>query len=119
MSLEKNYYTILRIPPNATPEQIKEAFRVRVKETHPDTRDRSEFYGVKEAYDVLSDPEQRKVYDRRLKLEAGIEVEKREVDPELAAQAEMHLLKKRDVAYKKIESMNEPEVGLGKGSGRK
>lgn len=115
----KNYYNILRIPPTATPEQIKEAFRVRVKETHPDTRDRSEFYGVKEAYDVLSDPTQRKEYDRRLKLEVEIEVESREVDPELAAQAEMHLLKKRDAAYKKNENMHESEAGLGKGSRRK
>ncbi len=117
MTLEKNYYKILRILPTATQEQIKAAFRVRARETHPDTRDRSDFHLVKEAYDTLSDPEQRAHYDRLLKLQAEGDGARQEVDEEFRVQAETHQLKKRDAAYKKIERMNEGEGG--KNSGRK
>lgn len=61
----KKYYTILEIPEDASPEQIKAAFRKKAKETHPDRGgDAATFIDVKEAYDVLSDPEQRARYDR-------------------------------------------------------
>lgn len=113
MSQEKNYYKILRILPTATLEQIKAAFRIRSKETHPDTRDRSDFHAVKEAYEVLSDLRQREQYDQLLKLEAEKNAAKQEVDAELHAQEEVHQLKKRDAAYKKIESMSEGESERG------
>jgi DnaJ-domain-containing protein 1 len=36
--VEKEYYSILGIPPTATPEQIKEAYRTMVKLHHPDVQ---------------------------------------------------------------------------------
>jgi molecular chaperone DnaJ len=65
----KNYYVILGVQPDATPEQIKTAYRHKVKELHPDHygEDCRPFLSVQEAYDVLSDPDQRTVYDRQLK----------------------------------------------------
>ena len=60
-------YKILGIRKNASPQSIKKAFRKKAKQTHPDiSGDPEEFHtflDVKTAYDVLSDPEKRKIYD--------------------------------------------------------
>lgn len=64
------YYEILCIPHDATPEQIRAAFRKRARETHPDVNpgiDRKEFQMVNEAYQVLSDETKRSQYDRLLR----------------------------------------------------
>jgi molecular chaperone DnaJ len=62
----KNYYLILGIEPNATPEQIRTAYRRQVKDLHPDYygTDSGPFRDLQEAYEVLSDPERRQGYDR-------------------------------------------------------
>lgn len=62
-----DYYDILGVGRDATPEQIKERYRHLAKETHPD-RARSEsseekMAQINEAYEVLSDVERRKKYD--------------------------------------------------------
>lgn len=76
----KDYYFILGVPNNAPLADIKKAFRVKAAEFHPD-RNSSElapikFHAVREAYEVLSDPEQRTAYDenrRRNLLESPID----------------------------------------------
>ena len=64
----RNYYKILRIPSSATPDQIKQAYRALAKALHPDLnrgQDTTQaFQAVNEAYSVLSDPQQRAVYDQ-------------------------------------------------------
>lgn len=66
--MAKNYYTILGVEPDATQQQIKSAYRRRVKELHPDHygHDSGPFLAVQEAYDVLSDPARRRTYDEQL-----------------------------------------------------
>lgn len=68
----KDYYDILWLGPNATEETIKEAYRKRSRGTHPDraqdtptAKQHAEeaFKAVKEAYDVLIDPDKRRKYD--------------------------------------------------------
>jgi uncharacterized membrane protein YsdA (DUF1294 family) len=63
----KDYYAILGVPRNATPEQIKEAYRRLAKEYHPDRNPSPEaeerFKLINEAYQVLSDPAKRAEYD--------------------------------------------------------
>ncbi|MBU0727897.1 DnaJ domain-containing protein [Patescibacteria group bacterium] len=67
-----NLYKILGIEKTASPEEVKKAYFVMAKKYHPDSADESEvkkFYEVSEAYQVLSDVEERRAYD--LTLEGG------------------------------------------------
>ena len=65
-----NPYRILSVPPDATEEEIKRAYRAKAQEYHPDRAGdsaitRAKFLQLKEAYDLLSDPEKRAEHDRR------------------------------------------------------
>jgi len=67
-----NYYEILGIPRDATQGEIKKKFRELAKKTHPDkTKEDSdeEMVELNKAYEVLSDEENRKKYDRYLKID--------------------------------------------------
>lgn len=61
----ENYYDILGVSYDATFHEIKEAFRRKVKEVHPDKEkgNAEQFNRVKEAYEVLKNSEKRKRYD--------------------------------------------------------
>lgn len=59
-----NLYKILGIKSTASLEQIKKAYRKKVKKHHPDIGGDPElFKQIQEAYDILSDSEKKKVYD--------------------------------------------------------
>lgn len=62
-----DYYRVLGVPRDATPEQIKKAFRKLARQHHPDVSKAPDaaarMKAVNEAYSVLSDPEQRAAYD--------------------------------------------------------
>lgn len=62
---EKDYYGILGLKFDATQEEIKKAFRKATVKFHPDVnKDGAEFFmKIKEAYEVLSDENERKNYD--------------------------------------------------------
>jgi len=66
----RNHYEILGLPKNATPEQIKAAFRTLAKEYHPDVNKNPEateqFKMLNEAWQILMDQEKRASYDRQL-----------------------------------------------------
>lgn len=63
-----NYYHILGVSYYATFKEIKEAYRKKVKEYHPDKKSGNAelFKSVKEAYEVLQNSEKRKQYDEML-----------------------------------------------------
>ncbi len=66
---ERDYYEILGVARDATPEAIKKAYRGLARKYHPDVNpgDKSaegRFKEVQSAYDILSDQEKRALYDR-------------------------------------------------------
>ena len=65
----KDYYKVLGLEKNATPEQIKKAYRKLARQHHPDVNPNDKdaeqkFKEINEANEVLSDPEKRKKYDQ-------------------------------------------------------
>ncbi len=78
----KNYYEILGVHPDSSPQDIKSAFRKQAKRLHPDmhysaessksressaTLRESAMRLILEAYKILSDAEKRRAYDRELR----------------------------------------------------
>jgi len=68
MSNKRDYYTILELDRDASPEAIRQAYRRLAKKYHPDVNDEpgaeERFKEINEAYAVLSDEERRAAYDR-------------------------------------------------------
>ena len=68
MDNSKNYYEILGLEKDASEEEIKFAYRMLAKKYHPDMNKtdpnaKEKFIKINEAYNVLVNPEQRKIYD--------------------------------------------------------
>lgn len=64
-----DYYKILGIDKNTPQDKIKEAYKKRTKQFHPDLhpddpKAKAKFQALNEAYDVLSDPKKRQKYDQ-------------------------------------------------------
>jgi molecular chaperone DnaJ len=70
MSTQRDYYEILGVARDASPEQIKSAYRKAALKWHPDRNPDNKheaeenFRACSEAYSVLSDTQKRGVYDR-------------------------------------------------------
>ncbi|MCJ7552041.1 MAG: DnaJ domain-containing protein, partial [Anaerolineae bacterium] len=65
----QDYYGLLGIPKGATQKDIKQAYRKLARKYHPDLNpddktSEERFKEVNEAYEVLSDPEKRKMFDQ-------------------------------------------------------
>ncbi|HET6248690.1 MAG TPA: DnaJ domain-containing protein, partial [Tepidisphaeraceae bacterium] len=65
---KRDYYDILGIARNATPELIRAAHRVQSRRYHPDTADDGKgdaalFAEIQEAYETLSNADNRRRYD--------------------------------------------------------
>jgi len=67
MAEPRDFYEVLGVGRNASPDEIQRAYRKLAREYHPDINKdpaaEAQFKDVAEAYDVLSDPETRRRYD--------------------------------------------------------
>ncbi|HDN97643.1 MAG TPA: molecular chaperone DnaJ, partial [bacterium] len=71
MATKKDYYEILGVSRDASQEEIKRAYRRLALKYHPDRQPpekrkwaEEKFKEISEAYEVLSDPEKRRLYDQ-------------------------------------------------------
>lgn len=74
-----NHYERLEVRPDATEDEIKRAYRAKARENHPDKGGRAEeFASIAAAYEVLTDPSRRLLYDttgqdQRTPIEAEVQ----------------------------------------------
>src|SRR3954471_12980764 len=66
---DRDYYEVLGVSRDATADAIKKAYRGLARKHHPDVNPGDKkaeglFKEVQKAYDVLSEPEKRKLYDQ-------------------------------------------------------
>lgn len=71
--MNKNYYDILQINKNASPEIIEKAYKTLAKKYHPDLQPEENKLNseqilkeINEAYEILSNPEKKAIYDQNL-----------------------------------------------------
>lgn len=67
----KDYYYFLGIPQNASAEDIKKAYRKLSLKYHPDKNENDDYFSdrfkeVKEAYETLTNPDRKRIYDQNL-----------------------------------------------------
>jgi DnaJ-class molecular chaperone len=77
MQMNESFYDVLGIAKDATPDEIKLAWRTTAKATHPDlypgdAEKQKRFLAAREAYDVLSDYDKRRFYDFELKAKGAM-----------------------------------------------
>ncbi len=67
-----NYYSRLKVSRDATPDEIRSAYFEAARRLHPDNNpslDAAEqFIKIQEAYDILSNPDKRQIYDANLEF---------------------------------------------------
>ena len=83
--MNKNYYDILQVNKNASPEIIEKAYKTLAKKYHPDLQTEENkkqaeeiLKEINEAYDTLSNAEKKQVYDASLNEE---EKQKQSINP--------------------------------------
>ena len=92
MAHETTLYSVLRVPENATPEELKQAYRKLVKLWHPDLHPddmsaEKRMAEINEAYTVLSDPAKKLKYDNSLSSKRAAQRAKEEEQARKAARA--------------------------------
>ena len=114
--MEQNYYDILEVSKNASPEIIEKAYKTLVKKYHPDLQKDSDknkyeekIKKINEAYDILSDSEKRKNYDFNLKnTEISIN------DYNILYQENINLKNNLNILKEKLNYLNNNKNNYGK-----
>ncbi|MEI9407652.1 J domain-containing protein [Mesorhizobium salmacidum] len=103
----RGLYAVIGVSPVATAEEIKNAFRRRAKETHPDTSSNPSatlFQQVNAAYKILSDPEARAEYDSSGYQASAEEVRHKQLDPVCCSRCKQATAQPRYVVFRRVYS---------------
>jgi DnaJ-class molecular chaperone len=68
-AMRKNYYTLFKLPRDASHDTIRRTYRKEIRKVHPDVTadpDLERLLEIQQAYETLADPEKREAYDRSL-----------------------------------------------------
>ncbi len=112
--LPPNYYVLLGVTPSATPAEIRQAYRLRARELHPDARPgdaeaAQRFKAMAEAYQVLASPESRLAYDAQLHRASAADASDRAWRPHAdVAPAEPELTLRLTLGASSIGRLAEP-----------
>lgn len=76
----ESYYSVLGLTPAASEESLKKAYRSLAFDLHPDRNPDdpdavAKFHEIAKAYEVLSDPEARRAYDRGVQKQLYLELD--------------------------------------------
>ena len=92
--MDKNYYDILEISKNASPEVIEKAYKALVKKYHPDLQSENskkdaelKMKELNEAYETISNPEKRQAYNQKLEY-----IEKQQTQSQIQTQEQSQSL---------------------------
>ena len=126
--MNQDLYQTLGIPPGASDQDIKSAYRRRASKHHPDRGgDTEQFLAVQLAYDVLSDPRRRARYESTgrvdvprdrtasdavklvMEMFAKIDHRRNDIVGRAAGEAERRAARCRDAAAKAREAAGEME----------
>ena len=104
----KNYYQLLGLDEDSSPEEIKKSYKLYAVKVHPDKHNGDKFFEerfkeVLEAYEVLSDDFKRKRYDTDLKRSHYTLQDLRNKDLRLKKREEELLAKERQLLKKEKE----------------
>ena len=108
-----DYYGVLGVATTASLREIRKAYKAHVRRVHPDKRgEAATFNAVQMAYEILSDPQQREIYDSERKTDGELDADdplisffKRKVTP----------AGPKDGMYTDnggVLSMNAPDIGV-------
>jgi curved DNA-binding protein CbpA len=113
----RSYYEELGVDKNASQVDIKKAYLDRAKETHPDFHPddpdaKKKFQAVAAAFECLSDPEKRKIYDD---IEKSLKAEADQETPGIKS-SKNELMLKMGVSEEQLPAIVEKSFGGEKGA---
>ena len=95
-----NYYKILEVDRDASPEVIEKAYRALAKKYHPDLQESNmkqkaeeKLKLINEAYEVLSNPDSKAKYDATLKQNEVSEEDFNRISEDAALDCEIYIMK--------------------------